>query len=187
MPGTYPSIPYKTYPVQHYQVTVSNKVEDGFIIDHTAIDKTLDYGQTLDLTPLVVHATYEVGDDQLLTTEYTVNVGEFSATTPGTYTITVSYKSYPNQTFEVTVADKVENGFEIDYSLVDTELEYGQLLNTDSLKVYATYVVGDRELLNAAAYNIYMPTYVYNSPGTISSVSPMGVSNQTFEVTSVNP
>jgi hypothetical protein len=148
-PDTYTiTVTYKTYPAQTFEVIVADKVEDGFIIDHSAIDKTLDYGQALDLTPLVVHATYAVGDDELLATGYTVDQGGFSATMPNTYTITVTYKTYPAQTFEVIVADKVEDGFIIDHSAIDKTLDYGQALDLDGLIVNATYAVGDDEVLS---------------------------------------
>ncbi|MFA6739785.1 MAG: bacterial Ig-like domain-containing protein, partial [Bacilli bacterium] len=189
VPGTYPvNITYKTYPVQHYDVTVAAKVEDGFIINHSAVDKTLDYGQALDLSPLVVHATYVVGDDEVLSTGYTIDQGGFSATTPGTYTITVSYQTYTAQTFQVTVADKIKNGFELDTSLVVTDLTYGQLLNTNPLKVYATYVVGERELLPTSAYQIRLGSYAYNNPGVHDIIVAYSTyPDQTFQVTVGEP
>lgn len=194
--GTYTvTIAYKNYATQSFNITVNAPTENGFEVDTSALDLSVDYGTELDLTDLVVEATYAEAAMQntaltLKTVDaegYEINNGGYNKTVPNTYTITISYKEYDDQTFNIVVEEAKETGFVIDTTLVVKNVDYGTELDLTGLVVKATYQDGSFVTLNNTQYTI---THNYNKD--IDGIYTIRVSyktytQKTFTITVGNP
>ena len=127
---------------------------------------TVDYvaGQDLDVSKLVLNATFESGKTEPLTlADVTVDSSAFNKDVAGEYTITVSYKDYDPISYKVTVYapsalelhfDAVEklaqnsqagNGVYYNYSWKEVYF-VGDELTTDGLSVYVIASYGEKTL-----------------------------------------
>ena len=127
---------------------------------------TVDYvaGQDLDVSKLVLNATFESGKTEPLTlADVTVDSSAFNKDVAGEYTITVSYKDYAPISYKVTVYapsalelhfDAVEklaqnsqagNGVYYNYSWKEVYF-VGDELTTDGLSVYVIASYGEKTL-----------------------------------------
>ena len=127
---------------------------------------TVDYvaGQDLDVSKLVLNATFESGKTEPLTlADVTVDASAFNKDVAGEYTITVSYKDYAPISYTVTVYapseielhfDAVEklaqnsqagNGVYYNYSWKEVYF-VGDELTTDGLSVYVVASYGEKTL-----------------------------------------
>ena len=113
------TIAYKNYATQTFTITVNQPTENGFEVDTSELDLSVDYGTDLDLTGLIVEATYAESamNNTALSLKtvdedgYEIDNGGYDKNQPNTYTITVSYKEYEDQTFEIIVEQAKRNWF----------------------------------------------------------------------------
>lgn len=183
-------IDYKTYTQKTFTITVGNPSETGFEVDSSTVKKNYGYNEDLDLTGLVVEATYNSGSPVQLSVKtgdemgYEIDNGGFNKTTPSTYTITISYKTYDAVTFDVTVAEAQENGFEVDTSAIDTSVEYGDTPVWTDLVVRATYQDNTKVTLTTSDYTLNNTTFNADKQGTYTiTVSYGSYDDITFDVT----
>lgn len=126
--------------------------ETGFSIDTSGTNLVYIVGDTLDLTGLVIRATFSDSSSTVLDNSlYTVDFSAFNGSAIGTYPITVTYKSEP-KTFDVTVV-------QVDHVLVQTlamKTTYliSESLNTTGLVVKAILSDGSYLRLDPADYTL---------------------------------
>ena len=121
---------------QEFNVEVSKKLE-GITIDTANVKKAYKYGETLDLTGLVVTANYNNNTTQVVD-NYTTNPAKGSAlTTLGQVTVTVTYEGF-NQEFKIEVSKALE-GITLNTNNVKKYYHYGQELDLTGLVVTANY------------------------------------------------
>ena len=83
-------------------------VETGFSVITTGVNKNILKGESLDLSGLIVQATYSDGTSQVLDpSKYVIDTSAFDGSTVGTYTITVTYKDQM-KSFDVHVIEIVD-------------------------------------------------------------------------------
>ena len=97
--------------------TVEVSPETGFeLVDDGKIDYVL--GEELDLSKVVLNATFENGKTEPLTlADVTVDYSSFNKDAEGTYTITISYKEYTPITYQVNVYAPVS--VELDFDAIE--------------------------------------------------------------------
>ena len=146
------------------QVPIVNSIELG-----TAGVKTrYYYGDSLDLTGLVVKANYTNGRSE------TVNVADcevtgFNGNEPGNHIVTVTYQGV-SQTFEVSVSRKLKS-LKVNQSELKSTYNYGEEIDLSNLVVVAEYLDdGEDETLRHGAakhgYAIDLGGYDKYTPGT---------------------
>jgi hypothetical protein len=117
--GTYTiSVSYSSYTAKTFTVTVAAPKETGFRIDRKALGEVVCYttdtngvktGVNFDSSLVKVYSVKENGDEDLLpSSAYTIDSSSYIQTTIGTYTIIVTYKTYNNQTFTITVKESAK-------------------------------------------------------------------------------
>ncbi len=85
-----------------YSVTVVE--ETGFVIYDEFMTKTYVVGGTLDSANLVIKSLWSDGaEEQLSTSEYSVDATSYSMTSAGAYNVKVTYGTYDAQTIAITV------------------------------------------------------------------------------------
>lgn len=109
--------------------TVEKGVETGFSINHSNCRDIFLAGEELDTSGLVVTANFSNGNTAVLNkSDYTVT-SDYSQTA-GTYSVTVSYKDYEPQTYQVS-------SYEIESLLIETK---GSVVYNNDVKL--VYHVG---------------------------------------------
>ena len=137
------------------------------------------YNQELDLENLKIKATYRDGRSAILdmdTEGMEIDYGEFDKTTPGIYSICVTFRKQKT-CFEVRVLEPEENGFRIDRSLIPQQVDWGEMVDFSRLKVFSTSKEGVEKELKVGEYTL---THDFNSE--IAGVYEIVVGYKNFEV-----
>lgn len=105
-------------------------------LDTTNVKKAYVQGDALDLTNLVVTASYSDSTNKAVT-DYTTNPANGSTLNDaGEITVTVSYSNL-SKDFKINVISVT--GYSLDTSSVKTTYDQGEALNTEGLKIYKNY------------------------------------------------
>lgn len=155
--------------------TVEKGVENGFTINSENCRKIFLAGESLDTTGLIVSASYTNGNDVILKpSDYKVTSDYTSAT--GTYTVTVTYKDYPAQTYTISSYDvtslKVLTMGSVNYA-DDVKLTYhvGDTLDLSKLVVKA--VLDDANstelMIGPSTYTLDISAIDMNKIGTYNA------------------
>ena len=176
--GTYTiSIGYSTFATQSFTVTVLQASETGIEIDYTEVETNLRYLDELDLSNLVVTKIFsDYSEVVLQDTEYEVDLGGFSSTTSGSYTITISYNSF-SETFEVSVAEPHIIGFSYSRLQIPDQVDYGVTPDFSLLVVEALYINNTSVVLNSNEY--FLNTSNFNA--TVVGIHAITIGYSTFE------
>ncbi len=129
--------------------------ENGFVIANNGIVDFLE-GETFDGSKIKLNATYENGKIMpidMTSTDVVIDSTAFDSTTPGTYPISVKYKNYVAQTFNVTVYDveSIELGFNATYKGSSTAAGNTPYLNGKVKTIYALNETLDTNYLSVIA------------------------------------
>ena len=130
-----------TQDVFHLELScaVEKASEVGFeIVDNGIVDYLC--GQTLDFTKLVVNGVYANGKTEPVAVgDLTIDSSSVNMEAAGTYAVTVKYKEYAEQTFNVNVyqPDSVELGFDATVQKGQSSAGNGLYVNQSFKEVYA--------------------------------------------------
>ncbi len=146
----------------------NNNKKEEVSFDVSEVIKDLAYGQELDLSSLKI--SYKLGDAETVIYDwsdfdYDIDFGTYTATTPGEHTITLHYKTF-SKSFMVTVAHRLEKGFSVVLTDIETEVAYGANINWSLIKVYKVLQDDSLVLLEASEYEIDYSSVNFEISGT---------------------
>ncbi|MFD1780655.1 bacterial Ig-like domain-containing protein [Fredinandcohnia salidurans] len=187
VPGTKTvSIVPKDFPAvtASFNVTVKDTELEGLEIKKQPVKTQYFIGDPLDLTGMVVYATYKDGSQvRLLENEY--DVSNFDTTTPGDKNVVISHKD-ASKTITFNVKEKEVHELKIT-TFPSTTFTIGDIFASDGLEVSKVYDNGDLEVLSTDSYVIDSSSFNSGVAGTYSiTVNPkvdFGVSPITYKVT----
>ena len=100
------SVCYGNITPKLFSIRVKLGDENGFLLDLSGIGEEISVGESVDFSKISVYATFSDGRKVLLDSdEFSVDYSEFNNLVAGEYTITISYKIYPNKSFIIKVSE----------------------------------------------------------------------------------
>ncbi len=149
-----------------FNIVISEPEETGFRVDSSAIPAIVIYGSTIDWTALVVYKQTEDGLETLISaSEYTLMNETFNNEVPATYTITVRYSTFTDQTFTIVVENYNDSLRKVAYEGSTMILFVKEAAYSYSMSKYSNVVltpVGGEPItlpVEGSSYKLYTNNY----------------------------
>ena len=138
---------------------------DDIQVDSTNVETTIDWGEELDLSGLVVKVKYKSGKLKTLnSSDYQVDLGEFDNETAGNYKILIQYGRFKKE-LTITVAQPKVTQIILNTEQVQKTFAWGEKFNHNNIKVQAVLEDGTVENVKEGDYKILNSSYDAYFPG----------------------
>ena len=152
--------------MDNYNVTVNSRAPatvTDIRLDTSNVQLEFAYGEMFNSSELMVYKIMSYGSEVLAEpNEYRIEEGNYSATTPGEYTINVVFLANEalNKTYTVEVLEPIITGIRIDTANAKTSYMLGEAFSSSGIRVYRTFQEETPdELVSADAYTVDYNTF----------------------------